>query len=141
MARRHFSFAILVIICLALAGGAYAAGSSSPSPPATTSNTTETSSPETIFGFNATKGNSQDYSDYEVPTNLAPDGVEVVEDYVPISVNSDKDNDVLAQPEGESDKKTTQQPKDSSSSSSSSYSYSSFVVLFVVVFVLRFDIN
>nr|VDD27958.1 unnamed protein product [Brassica oleracea] len=30
-------------------------------------------------------GPSQDYPDYEIPKELAPDGVEVVGDYVPIS--------------------------------------------------------
>ncbi|XP_010441215.1 PREDICTED: uncharacterized protein LOC104724424 [Camelina sativa] len=130
MARRHLSFAIL-LIGLALAGGAHAAGSSSPSPPATSSNTTEKSPPTTLEWFNSTTS-GQDYSDYEVPMDLAPDGVEVVEDYVPISVNESNDDDQLAQPEGDSDKKTNQ-PKDSDSSSSSSYSsYSSSFAVFIV---------
>ncbi|XP_010435998.1 PREDICTED: uncharacterized protein LOC104719728 [Camelina sativa] len=128
MARRHFSLAIL-LIGLALAGGAHAAGSSSPSPPTTSSNTTEKSPATTLEWFNSTTS-GQDYSDYEVPMDLAPDGVEVVEDYVPISVNESNEDDQLAQPEGDSDKKTNQ-PKDSDSSSSSS-SYSSSFTVFIV---------
>ncbi|KAG7548693.1 hypothetical protein ISN44_As12g038580 [Arabidopsis suecica] len=121
MFRRYFSFVIL-LIGLALAGGAYAANSSSPSPP---SDSTEKSPPATptISSFNSPF--VPDYSDYEVPMNLAPDGVEIVQDYVPIVQDEDKEADEL---EGKSDKKANQ-PKDSSASSSS---YSSSFVVFVV---------
>lgn len=121
MFRRYFSF-VTLLIGLALAGGAYAANSSPPSPP---SDSTEKSPPATptISSFNATF--VPDYSDYEVPMNLAPDGVEIVQDYVPIVVeDEDKEADEL---EGKSDKKVNQ-PKDSASSSS----YSSSFVVFVV---------
>ncbi|CAL9224055.1 unnamed protein product [Arabidopsis halleri] len=124
MFRRYFSF-VTLLIGLALAGGAYAANSSPPSPP---SDSTEKSPPATptISSFNATV--VPDYSDYEVPMNLAPDGVEIVQDYVPIVVeDEDKEADELEQPEGKSDKKANQ-PKDSASSSS----YSSSFVVFVV---------
>ncbi|KAG7544026.1 hypothetical protein ISN45_Aa07g038990 [Arabidopsis thaliana x Arabidopsis arenosa] len=130
MFRRYFSFAIL-LIGLALTGGAYAANSSSPSPP---SDSTEKSPPATptISSFNSPF--VPDYSDYEVPMNLAPDGVEIVQDYVPIVVeDEDKEADEL---EGKSDKKANQ-PKDSSASSSSSYS-SSFVVFVVAAGLFLF---
>ncbi|CAH8277677.1 unnamed protein product [Arabidopsis lyrata] len=120
MFRRYFSF--VTLIGLALAGGAYAANSSPPSPPSDSS--TEKSPPATpsLPSLNATF--VPDYSDYEVPMNLAPDGVEIVQDYVPIVQDEDKEADEL---EGKSDKKANQ-PKDSASSSS----YSSSFVVFVV---------
>jgi len=123
MSRQHFSFVIL-FIGLALAGGAYAANSSAPSPP---SNNTSFFFPETPFisTVNATVVPS-DYSDYEVPMNLAPDGVKVVQDDLPLVEEEDKEADEFAQPEGKSDKKANQ-PKDSASSS-----YSSSFVVFVV---------
>ncbi|CAH2080093.1 unnamed protein product [Thlaspi arvense] len=93
MARR-FSF-VFLLIALALAGGSYAADSSSPSPPTTTSNTTE-KSPPTMPPAGKNSTYVQDYSDYDVPIDLAPAGVEVVEDYAPVSV---KGADELAQPE------------------------------------------
>lgn len=119
---RYFSL-VFILIALALAGGAYAADPSSPSPP-TTSNTIGKSPPAPPAGKNST--DSQDYSDYEVPEDLAPGGVEVVEDYVPISPNASKEADELAQPEGQSNKKTNQHKN-----SASSYSFSSFSIVLI----------
>lgn len=63
-------------------------------------------------------GPSQDYPDYEIPKELAPDGVVVVEDYVPISPTGGQENtDPLAQPEADQNVKTS--PSSSASRSSS----------------------
>ncbi|KAF8088127.1 hypothetical protein N665_0552s0015 [Sinapis alba] len=122
MARR-FAFVFLLIV-FALAGGSYAADSSSPSPPTTTSNTTVKSPPAEIpVANNSTDGT--DYSDYEVPIDLAPGGVEVVEDYAPF--NTGRGADELAQPEEDLKSKGEQQPHVNSASSFSS-SFSSYVV-------------
>ncbi|KAF2572023.1 hypothetical protein F2Q70_00000203 [Brassica cretica] len=60
-------------------------------------------------------GPSQDYPDYEIPKELAPDGVEVVGDFVPISPIGGQDNtNPLAQPEADMNVKTS--PSRSSSS-------------------------
>lgn len=62
---------------------------------------------------------SQDYPDYEIPKELAPDGVEVVGDYVPISPIGGQDNtNPLAQPEADMNVKTS--PSSSIARSSSS---------------------
>ncbi|ESQ46906.1 hypothetical protein EUTSA_v10028025mg [Eutrema salsugineum] len=113
---------VLLLIAFAFAGRSYAAESSSPSPPTMTSNTTGNSPPMPPAGKNSTDG--QDYSDYEVPLNLAPGGVEVVEDYAPI--NTVKGADELAQPEEDLSQKTSQPVNSASYFSSSSY------VIFVV---------
>ncbi|WZZ84524.1 hypothetical protein YC2023_113103 [Brassica napus] len=55
-------------------------------------------------------GPSQDYPDYEIPKELAPDGVEVVGDYVPISPIGGQDNtNPLAQPEADMNNKLPQE--------------------------------
>ncbi|KAG2307789.1 hypothetical protein Bca52824_027537 [Brassica carinata] len=122
MARR-FAF-VFLLIAFSLAGGSYAADSSSPSPPTTTSNTTVKSPPETLVANNSTDGT--DYSDYEVPADLAPEGVEVVEDYAPFDTGRGADE--LAQPEEDLKGKGEQQPVNSASYFSSFSSYVVFVV-------------
>ncbi|RID60021.1 hypothetical protein BRARA_F03206 [Brassica rapa] len=64
---------------------------------------------------NSTKslGPSQDYPDYEIPIELAPDGIEAVGDYMPISPTEA----TLAQPEADMNVKTL--PSGSASRSSS----------------------
>lgn len=115
---------IFLLIGFALAGGSYAADSSSPSPPTTTSTTTVKSPPVTPVGNNSTDGT--DYSDYEVPVDLAPGGVEVVEDYAPFDTGIEVDE--LSQPE--EDLKSKGDPKPTNSASSfSSPSYFFFVVV------------
>ncbi|CAA7055212.1 unnamed protein product [Microthlaspi erraticum] len=114
MARR-FTF-VFLLIAFALAGGSYAADSSSPSPPTTTSNTTVKSPPATPAEKNST--DAKDYSDYDVPLDLAPEGVEVVEDYAPIDV---KGVDSLAEPEEELSK-IENKPTNAASSFYSSFS-------------------
>uniref|UniRef100_A0A0D3C091 Uncharacterized protein n=1 Tax=Brassica oleracea var. oleracea TaxID=109376 RepID=A0A0D3C091_BRAOL len=106
MARR-FAF-LFLLIAFALAGEIYAADSSSPSPPTTTSTTTVKSPPELLVGNNSTDGT--DYSDYEVPINLAPGGVEVVEDYAPF--NTGRGHDELSQPEDDLKIRLRLAPKD-----------------------------
>lgn len=122
MARR-FAF-LFLLIAFALAGEIYAADSSSPSPPTTTSTTTVKSPPELLVGNNSTDGT--DYSDYEVPINLAPGGVEVVEDYAPF--NAGRGPDELAQPEDDLKISKGDKPVNSASSFSSVSSFSSNVV-------------
>ncbi|CAN8272564.1 unnamed protein product [Cochlearia groenlandica] len=68
----------------------------------------ERSPSETIVKDNSTKslieslGPSQDYPDYEIPKELAPDGVMVAEDYVPISPTGGQEySKQLAQPEAD----------------------------------------
>lgn len=122
MARR-FAF-LFLLIAFALAGEIYAADSSSPSPPTTTSTTTVKSPPELLVGNNSTDGT--DYSDYEVPINLAPGGVEVVEDYAPF--NAGRGPDELAQPEDDLKISKGDKPVNSASSFSSFYYFSSNVV-------------
>ncbi|KAJ0230935.1 hypothetical protein HA466_0304690 [Hirschfeldia incana] len=125
MARR-FAF-VFLLIAFALAGGSYAADSSSPSPPTATSNTTVKSTPETLVAKNSTEDGT-DYSDYEVPVNLAPGGVEVVDDYAPF--NTGRGPDELAQSEEDlkMSKGEQQAPVNSASSFSSFSSYVVFVV-------------
>lgn len=113
MARR-FAF-LFLLISFALAGEIYAADSSSPFPPTTTSTTTVKSPPELLVGNNSTDGT--DYSDYEVPINLAPEGVEVVEDYAPF--NAGRGPDELAQPEDDLKISKGDKPVNSASSFSS----------------------
>ncbi|CAN8266213.1 unnamed protein product [Cochlearia groenlandica] len=72
-------------------------------------------------------GPSQDYSDYKIPKELAPDGVEVVDDYMPISPKGGQENaNPLAQPEPDMNVKT---------SPSSSGFRSSLTILEIVVIV------
>ncbi|CAN8271388.1 unnamed protein product [Cochlearia groenlandica] len=125
---RSFSF-IFFLVVFALYREGYAADSSST--PAMTSNTTVRSPPTT----QSTEKNStevEDYSDYEVPVDLAPGGVEVVEDYKPINLNDVEGVDKLAQPEDDSNKKTNETKYSASSSfSSSSSSFLFFVALII----------
>ncbi|RID43426.1 hypothetical protein BRARA_I00289, partial [Brassica rapa] len=70
-------------------------------------------------------GPSQGYPDYEIPKQLAADGVEMVGDYVPISPSGGvADKTMFAQPEADMNVKTTP---------SSSTSRISSTVLSVVV--------
>ena len=102
----HFLIVFLVVI-LTIANGtlAEAADAEKPQP------VDNKSSP----ADNSTKslGPSQDYPDYEIPIELAPDGIEVVADYVPISPTEA----TLAQPETDMNVKTS--PSSSASRSSS----------------------
>ncbi|CAH8358061.1 unnamed protein product [Eruca vesicaria subsp. sativa] len=121
MARLFAS--VFLLLGFALAGVSYAADSSSPSPPTmTTSNTTVKSPPVLPIVKNST--DATDYTDYEVPLDLAPGGVEVVDDYAPF--NTGRGPDELAQPE-EDLKSKGSEPKNSASSSFSSSSYVVFV--------------
>ncbi|KAG7563765.1 hypothetical protein ISN44_As10g005350 [Arabidopsis suecica] len=122
----HF-FLVFILVILTVANGISAADSEKSQAP-TSSKTPADNKPKVD---NSTKslidnlGPSQDYPDYEIPLELAPDGVVVVGDYVPISpIGGRQTPDTLAQPEADQDVK---------SSTSSSASRSSSTVLAVVV--------
>lgn len=119
MANRFFLVFLLVI--LTIADATLAADDTDKSQPADNKSTVENSAKGLIESL----GPSQDYPDYEIPKELAPDGVEVVEDYVPISPNGVQENsNPLAQPDADMNVKT---------SPSSSASISSSTVLAVIV--------
>ncbi|CAA7046569.1 unnamed protein product [Microthlaspi erraticum] len=120
MASRFFFVFLLVILAIAdVTLGAEA----DRSPPTDNKSPVENSAKGLIESL----GPSQDYPDYEIPKELAPDGVEVVEDYVPISPTGVQENvNMLAQPDADKNAKTS--PSNSASRSSSN-------VLAVVVVV------
>lgn len=97
----HF-FLVFFLVFLTIANGISAADNEK-SPP--TSSSQSIANNKTTVD-NSTKslidslGPSQDYPDYEIPKELAPDGVAVVDDYVPISpIGGSENADSLAQPE------------------------------------------
>ncbi|AEE77313.1 unnamed protein product [Arabidopsis thaliana] len=119
----HF-FLVFIFVILTVANGISAADSEKSQSPS--SSKTLADNKPTVD--NSTKslidslGPSQDYPDYEIPLELAPDGVVVVGDYAPISPRGTPDT--LAQSEADQDVKT---------STSSSASRSSSTVLAIVV--------
>ncbi|XP_010502718.1 PREDICTED: uncharacterized protein LOC104779972 [Camelina sativa] len=124
----HFFFVSFFVV-LAVVNGISAADSGKSQPPSSSKTladnkaTTDNSTKNLIDSL----GPSQDYPDYEIPVELAPDGVTVVGDYVPISTDESRKNitDTLAQPESDQEDGET----------SSSDSRSSSTVLAVVVAV------
>ncbi|CAL9248419.1 unnamed protein product [Arabidopsis halleri] len=122
----HF-FLVFILVILTVANGISAADSEKSQAPSSS----KTLADNKPTADNSTKslidslGPSQDYPDYEIPLELAPDGVVVVGDYVPISpIGGKQTPDTLAQPEADQDVK---------SSTSSSASKSSSTTVWAVV--------
>lgn len=124
----HF-FLVFFLVVLTIVNGISAADSGKSQPPSSSKTVADNkakadNSTESLID---SLGPSQDYPDYEIPKELAPDGVMVVGDYVPISPMGGRGiTDTLAQPEADEDVKT---------SPSSFASRSSSTVLAVVVAV------
>ncbi|VVB04217.1 unnamed protein product [Arabis nemorensis] len=119
--RSHFFFVLLLVI-LTIGYGTLGADTEK-TQPADNKSPPESSAKELIDSL----GPSQDYPDYEIPKELAPDGVVVVEDYVPISpIGGQENTDSLAQPEADQNVKT-------SPSSSASRSSSTILVVFAAL--------
>ncbi|CAH8360913.1 unnamed protein product [Eruca vesicaria subsp. sativa] len=110
----HYYFLVYLLVILTIANGNLAADAEKPQPVDSKSSPADNSTKSMIKSL----GPSQDYPDYEIPIELAPDGIEVVGDYVPISPTQG-----LAQPEEDMNEK----------SPSSSVSRSSSTVLSVAV--------
>ncbi|KAF8045655.1 hypothetical protein N665_4565s0003 [Sinapis alba] len=115
----HFFLVFLVVMTLTIANGTLAEDAEKPQPVDNKSSPADNSTKSLVDSL----GPSQDYPDYEIPMELAPDGVEVVGDYVPISPNGGQDKaNPLAQPEEDLNVKT----------SSSSFASSSIVLTVAV---------
>ncbi|KAL1218614.1 hypothetical protein V5N11_018381 [Cardamine amara subsp. amara] len=117
---KHF-FLVFFLVALTIANGISAAEDNEKPPPTSSLSQTVAGNKTTVD--NSTKslidslGPSQDYPDYEIPKELAPDGVVVVDDYVPTSPIGGKENaDSLAQPD---DAVKNSQPSSAFRSSSS----------------------
>ncbi|KAG2261381.1 hypothetical protein Bca52824_068460 [Brassica carinata] len=109
----HF-FIVFIVVILTIANGTLAADAEKPQPVDNKSSPADNST-KSLVGL----GPSQDYPDYEIPVELAPDGVEEVGDYMPISPNGGQDKaNRLAQPESNIDVKASQSTSSASRSSS-----------------------
>ncbi|CAH2045198.1 unnamed protein product [Thlaspi arvense] len=111
----HF-FLVFGLVILTIVNGTLAAESEKPQPVDNKSAAPDNSTKSLINSL----GPSQDYPDYEIPKELAPDGIEVVDDYVPISPSGQDISNPLAQPEADMHVK-------SSKSGSASRSYSTLL--------------
>ena len=100
----HF-FLVLLVVISTIANGTLAADAEKPQPVDNKSSPAHNSTADHL-------GPSQDYPDYEIPVELAPDGIEVVGDYVPVDPKGG-----LAQPEPIEDVKASQINSGSRSSS------------------------
>lgn len=110
----HF-FIVFIVVILTIANGTLAADAEKPQPVDNKSSPADNSTKSLVDSL----GPSQDYPDYEIPIELAPDGIEVVGDYVPISPNEGQDKaNPLAQPESYEDIKASQSTSSASGSSS-----------------------
>ncbi|ESQ32732.1 hypothetical protein EUTSA_v10005128mg [Eutrema salsugineum] len=108
----HF-FLVFLVVILTVVDGTLAEDNDKPQPVVDRKSSTADNTTKSLID---SLGPSQDYPDYEIPKELAPDGVEVVGDYVPISPTGGQ-GDPLAQPEADMNAKTS--PSGSASRSSS----------------------
>ncbi|EOA25720.1 hypothetical protein CARUB_v10019074mg [Capsella rubella] len=114
----HFLFVFFIIVLTVINGISAAddSGKSQPPSPSKTVADNKAKADNSTKNLINSLGPSQDYADYEIPLELAPDGVTVVGDYVPASNDGGRGvTDTLAQPEEE---KTTPPPSSASRSSS-----------------------
>ncbi|KAJ4901011.1 Uncharacterized protein Rs2_14962 [Raphanus sativus] len=101
-------FLVFLVVISTIANGTLAADAEKPQPVDNKSSPADNSTKSSIDSL----GPAQDYPDYEIPVELAPDGIEAVADYAPISPNGG-----LAQPEAEVDVRASQSSSASRSSS------------------------
>lgn len=93
-------FIVFLVVILTIANGTLAEAADPEKPqPVDNKSSPADNSTKSLVGL----GPSQDYPDYEIPIELAPDGIEAVGDYMPISPTEA----TLAQPEADMNVKTS----------------------------------